>query len=114
MLYYEGEKDSVYDPIVLTTFEAFDRHMKKKLPDIYKSSSSIINMVRMINLTFHDGDMVWFQLPSERDALWQLVGYLRENTERGALDRFMDELKEREPNYYLLFRSHLREFIPHP
>jgi len=95
MLYYEGEKDSVYDPAVLTTFEAFDRHMKKKLPDIYKSSSSIINMVKMINLTFHDGDMVWFQLPIERDALWQLLGYLRENTERGALDRFLDELKER-------------------
>ena len=61
MLFYEGEKESVYDPIVLTTFESFSRHMKERLPDIYKSSTSIIDMVKMVNLTFHDGDKLWYQ-----------------------------------------------------
>ena len=42
VLYYEGAPGSVYDPQVLVTFEKFDTYMAKTLPDIYKSSSSII------------------------------------------------------------------------
>lgn len=95
MLFYEGAKDSVYDPVVLNTFEAFSRHMKIRLPDIYKSSSSIINTVDMINVTFHDGDKLWYQLPRDKVLLTGLLGYVRQNTDRGTLNRFIDQGRER-------------------
>ncbi|MRR07711.1 MAG: hypothetical protein EG828_12400, partial [Deltaproteobacteria bacterium] len=62
MLFFEGKEGSVYDPNVLMTFEGFERHMRSKVPDIYKSSSSIISTVKMVNVTLHDGDVLWYQL----------------------------------------------------
>jgi len=95
VLFYEGEKGSVYDPAVLATFEGFSRHMREKLPDIYKSSTSLINMVEMVNETFHDGDKFWNQLPRNIPMLTTLMGYVRQNTDRGTLSRFVDLPLER-------------------
>jgi predicted RND superfamily exporter protein len=95
MLFYEGKPTSVYDPIVLKTFESFDRHMRDKLPDIYKSSSSIINIGKILNLTLHDGDQVWNQMPLGERELTGLLGYIRNNIDRGTLGRFMDSTLER-------------------
>ena len=95
MLFYEGEPESVYDPIVSKTFEAFSRHMAAKLPDIYKSSSSINNFGKMLNTTFHDGDRIWYQMPREAEALEGLLGQIRNNIDRGTLSRYMDTTLER-------------------
>jgi predicted RND superfamily exporter protein len=94
-LFYEGEKESVYDPVVLATFGNFDRHMKERLPDIYKSSRSIIDMVGQVNLTFHDGDQFWYQLPRDTTLLKGVIGIVRSNVGRGVLDRFIDGTLER-------------------
>jgi predicted RND superfamily exporter protein len=104
-LYYEGESESVYDPLVLTTFEAFSRHMKENLPDIYKSSSSVIDMVRMVNETLHDGDKLWHQLPRDPVLLTSFMGYVRQNTDRGTLNRFVDGPMER-AQITLFFADH--------
>jgi predicted RND superfamily exporter protein len=108
MLFYEGAQESVYDPVVLTTFQAFARHMQTKLPDIYKSSSSITNMVKMINVTFHDGDKLWYQLPRNEPMLMGLMGFVRDSTDRGTLNRFMDSTLER-TQITLFFSDHTSE-----
>lgn len=90
LLFYAGEENSVYDPAVFTTFEAFDRHMKRQLPDIYKSSDSLINFVKMLNETLRDGDKIWYQMPRNESVLTGLLGYTRDNLERGTLGRFID------------------------
>ena len=95
VLYYEGSPGSVYDPDVAKTFEAFSRYMSQQLPDIYKSASSIINMAKMLNVTFHDGDHIWYQMPRNEDQLSGLLGYTRNNIDRGTLGRFMDSTLER-------------------
>ena len=95
MLFYEGEAGSVYDPEVLNTFEAFSVFMAQQLPDIYKSSTSIINMVKSLNLTFHDGDKIWYQLPKNETSLTGLLGYIRNTVDRGTLYRFLDGTLER-------------------
>lgn len=105
MLFYEGEKGSVYDPTVLTTFEAFARHMKNRLPDIYRSSTSIIDTVKMVNVIFHDGDEVWYQLPRNETMLTGLMGYVRQNTNRSTLGRFVDDQLER-TQITLFFSDH--------
>jgi predicted RND superfamily exporter protein len=94
-LYYEGEKESVYDPVVLATFGNFDRYMKEGLSDIYKSSRSIIDMVGQVNLTFHDGDQFWYQLPRDTTLLKGVIGIVRSSAGRGVLDRFIDGNLER-------------------
>jgi len=108
MLFYEGKSESVYKPIVLTTFEGFQRHMKKMLPDIYKSSSSIIDTVTMVDLTFHDSDKLWQELPANESILTALVGHIRTNTERGTLTRYIDEGMER-AQITLFFADHTSE-----
>lgn len=95
MLFYEGQPNSVYDPAILNTFEAFSRHMKQELPDIYKSSTSLINMVKMINMTLHDGDKLWYQLPRQEALLSGLMGQVRANTDKSTLARFVDGILER-------------------
>jgi predicted RND superfamily exporter protein len=105
MLFYEGTPQSVYDPIVPKTFEAFARHMAKRLPDIYKSSSSINNLGKMINLTFHDGHYLWYQIPRDPVLLTGLLGYVRQNIDRGTLGRFMDTTQER-AQITLFFSDH--------
>ena len=69
--------------------------MKEKLPDIYKSSASVISLVQMVNLTLHDGDQVWYQLPRNTTMLTGLMGYVKQNTDIGTLGRFMDRTLER-------------------
>jgi uncharacterized protein len=108
VLYYEGSKESVYDPTVLTTFEAFSRHMQRKLPDIYKSSSSIINTVKMLSETFHDGDKIWSQLPRDPALSTSMIGYLRQNTDRGTLNRFVDDTMQR-AQITIFFADHTSE-----
>ncbi len=95
LLFFEGEKESVYDPQVLLTFEAFDRHMQERLPDIYKSPDSVINTVKMVNVTLHDGDQIWFQLVRNVNLLTGLMGYVKSNTDIATLGRYMDTTLER-------------------
>lgn len=108
MLFYEGAKGSVYDPTVLTTFEAFAKHMKERLPDIYKSSSSIIDMVKMVNVTFHDGDKIWYQLPRNEPMLTGLMGYVKTNVGFTTIGRYIDEGMER-AQITLFFSDHTSE-----
>lgn len=95
VLYYEGAAGSVYEPVVLNTFESFSRHMAEQLPDIYKSSTSILNIVSMLNFTFHDGDKLWYQLPLDKEMLTGILGYIRNTVDRGTLGQFMDATLER-------------------
>ncbi|MBP1749780.1 MAG: transporter [Deltaproteobacteria bacterium] len=108
MLFFEGTEGSVYDPEVLMTFEGFERHMKSKVPDIYKSSSSIISTVKMVNVTLHDGDTLWYQLPRNSELLYGLMGYVKANTDIGTLSRFLDRTLERAQTT-LFFSDHTSE-----
>ena len=108
MLFYEGEKESVYDPTVLTTFEAFAKHMKERLPDIYKSSSSIIKMVKMVNMMFHDGDKLWYDLPRNPEMLTGLMGLIRPRFDPHTRGRFVDRELER-AQITLFFSDHTSE-----
>jgi predicted RND superfamily exporter protein len=106
VLYYEGQKGSVYDPAVVRTFEAFSRHMQERLPDIYKSSTSLIDMTKMINISFHDGDEAWYQLPPGRDLLGALMEYMRGYiVDSSTFSRYMDQAYERS-QITLFFADH--------
>ena len=108
MLFYEGEIESVNDPIVLTMFEDFSRYMKGRLPDIYKSSSSYIDIVQRANMTLHDGNPLWGQLPRNKEMLYGLMGYLRISTAPSTFERFIDEGRERS-QITLYFADHTSE-----
>jgi hypothetical protein len=95
MLFYEGKQESVYDPVVLRTFEAFSRHMQRELPDIYKSSSSLINLVKNVNVMLHDGDSLWYQLPVKERMLTGFMGFIRDRVDPASLGRFVDRTMER-------------------
>ena len=89
LLFFEGEKESVYDPGVLLTFEAFDRHMQERLSDIYKSPDSVINTVKMVNVTLHDGDQMWYQLVRNTELLTGLMGYVKSSTDTATMMRYI-------------------------
>ncbi len=89
-LYYEGTRESIYDPEVLLTFEKFDKYMSETLPDIYKSSSSIIGLAKPVHLIFRDGDQAWYQVPRTEEGALGLIGILVNKASSGQLRRFMD------------------------
>ncbi len=105
VLYYEGAPESVYDPIVLNTFEKFSQHMAETLPDIFKSTSSIINVGKMLNTTHHDGDPLWDQMPRNEKQLTGLLGQVRNNVGMVTLARFIDNTLER-AQVTLFFADH--------
>jgi predicted RND superfamily exporter protein len=77
-LYFKGiEKESVYNPKVMTTFDAFDRHMRESLPDIYKSSEGFTGIMKQLNIILRDGDVLWNELPYEPEVMDGLIGYAR-------------------------------------
>ncbi len=90
-LYYKGEEGSVYDDAaVLNTFEAFDRYMKTRLPDIYKSSSSIIGLMKALNFVMHDGDVLWRELPPDPVTMTNLIGWTRDQVDVYTMARYFD------------------------
>ena len=105
VLFYEGTPESVYDPVVLETFEKFSLHMAEKLPDIYKTSSSIIDMGKLVNLTLSDGDQMRYQLPRTEEQLAGLLGYIRNTVGTATLRRFIDGPLER-AQITLFFSDH--------
>jgi predicted RND superfamily exporter protein len=108
MLFYEGEKESVYNPMVLTTFDAFSRYMQESLPDIYKSSNTLANTVNMVNLMLHDGDQLWYQIPQNASMFTGMMGYIRKDIDPYVLRRFVDEDLER-AQIILYFSDHTSE-----
>ena len=91
MLYYAGEDESVYDPIVLNTFEAFDRHMAASLPDIYKTSDSFMGLMKSMNMVMHDGDMMWRELPQQEGIMTGLIGWTKSQTDLYTMRRYFND-----------------------
>ncbi len=90
-LYYKGEPGSVYDDAqILNTFEAFDRHMEKSLPDIYKSSDSIIGLMKALNFIMHDGDVLWRELPPDPITMTNIIGWTRDQVDVYTMARYFD------------------------
>jgi len=110
ILYYEGSRDSVYDPVVLETFEAFSSYMAEELPDIYKTSNSIIDMSKALNLMLHDGDEVWYELPRNEQQMTGILGYIRNTIGATNLRRFLDgEMKRAQIT--LFFADHTSDNV---
>lgn len=95
VLYYEGTPESVYDPIVMKTFEGFVNHMAERLPDIYKTSNSIIDIGKMVSLQLHDGDNVFYRIPWGSEQLMGLLGYLSATAGSSQLRRYFDPALKR-------------------
>ncbi|MFH0730400.1 MAG: MMPL family transporter [Pseudomonadota bacterium] len=104
-LFYDGQEASVYEPIVLKTFEDFDKHMQKQLPDIYKCSNSIIDMGKMVNVTLREGDDLYYQLPRNETDLIGLFGYLRNTMGPSQISRHVDQ-KLQSAQINLFFSDH--------
>jgi uncharacterized protein len=109
-LYYEGEPESANDPVVFTTFLDFDKHMEQSLPDIYKSSNSLINIIRMVNETYHEGDKLWYDLPRDQQMMRVMIAAARRNAGRGTLNLYMDEFKK-QGQTNLFFSDHTSDNI---
>jgi len=90
MLFYDGEEGSVYDTEVLNTFEAFARHMRKELPDIYKSSSTFNDLLKTVNYFLNDGDRAFYQVPRNKRLFLGVTGYAKSNTDHSYISQFVD------------------------
>ena len=91
VLYFKGNKeDSVYHPEVFQTFEAFDRHMRDALPDIYKSSDSFGAVMKTLHEVLRDGDMVYHELPRSSSKMDNLIGMARSSVQTATLQLYFD------------------------
>jgi len=90
VLYWEGVPESVYNPDVLVTFKKFDTHMYETLPDIYRSSSSVVNLIKEIQVVYREGDLIWYQFPRNENDLIGLIGMLDYKAGQVTTRRFMD------------------------
>jgi predicted RND superfamily exporter protein len=111
VLYFDGkQEESVYASVVSNTFEKFDRYMADTLPDIYKSSSSILSTAKMLNTLYHDGDEVWNELPREAGALIEIMGQVKVKLTSPGVRRFWDETLSK-ANLTLFFVDHTSDNV---
>ena len=94
-LYFEGKTGSVYEPEVMKTFEEFSDYMLETLPDIYKSSDSIINYAAAVNFQFRDGDPLRYQIPSNLIEMTGVIGLLKSSLGQATLAMYIDPPMQR-------------------
>ena len=111
-LYFEGkEKNAVYQPQVLQTFQAFADYFAESLPDIYKSSDSLINHIAAMNYQFREGDPLHYQKPTTLPSMTEIIGRLRKSYSPAALARYMDNFDMRRSQITLYFADHTSDNI---
>jgi predicted RND superfamily exporter protein len=69
--------------------------MARRLPDIYKTSGSIMDTVKMANVILHEGDDLFYNSPSDPIKLVELIGYTRQSLGKEGFYRFIDGTYER-------------------
>ncbi len=109
-LFFEGKKGAVYQPEVLKTLEDFSDYMLETLPDIYKSSDSILNLVRSVNYMFREGDPLRYQLPASLEEMTGLLGQLKSTIDPAVLALYMDKEMQR-TQITLYFADHTSKNI---
>ena len=113
-LYFDGEPEGSMTLLYLPPFLILTRHMQQTLPDIYKSSNSLINLIRMVNETFHEGDKLWYDLPRDPRCMKVMIAAVMRNAGRGTLNLYMDEFRKQSQINLVLCRSYLRQHSSHP
>lgn len=91
VLYYDGEPGSIYDPNMNLMLQKFDNYMAETLPDIYKFSSSALDFSKLLNLTFHDGDLLYNEVPRNEVALLGNLGSVKTQIGIGNMRRYWDD-----------------------
>ncbi|MBT8340272.1 MAG: MMPL family transporter [Desulfatitalea sp.] len=105
-LYYQGEPGTATDTAVLNTFEKFSRHMKERLPDIYKSSLSINDTMKSISLMWHEGDVAWDQLSKQSDVLKFCISYYCMQAGGSTTSSFFMDAPHGSAQTFLFFADH--------
>ncbi|MBT8342728.1 MAG: MMPL family transporter [Desulfatitalea sp.] len=90
-LYFDGKPESIYDSEMNMLLQKFDNHMAAALPDIYKFSSSAVNICKQMNLVYHDGDYIWNEMPREQNKLTGVIGQVKNQMGGGTMNRFWDD-----------------------
>ncbi|MBW2369097.1 MAG: MMPL family transporter, partial [Deltaproteobacteria bacterium] len=106
VVYFKGNKpEAVYDPAVLKTFAALDRHMQNTLSDIYKTSDSFIGIMNGMNVVMRDGDVLYKELPYYEDNVGLLFGEARSNLQVSTLRLYFDR-EQRMTQMTVYFTDH--------
>lgn len=107
VLYFSGNvEEAVYNSSkVLGTLDAFDRHMRETLPDLYKSSESFNAILKLINTTYRDGDVIWAELPYDTKDMEGLLGMSYEKLPL-QIQRIYFDIDKTKANLSIYFPDH--------
>ncbi len=83
-----SEPDILKKPEVMRAMEAFQRHMERS-PDV-GGTYSIVDMVKNIQMTFHEGDPKWRTVPETWVDVGQFLYLFLAGSSPGDLDHFID------------------------
>lgn len=111
----EGKsRDAIKQPHVLSTIEAFQRHMEQ-LPEV-GATSSIIDVVPKLISVLHGGDPKWELVPNSKEQAGFFLEMLYTSGDPGDLTRFITP-DSQNANVTLYLRDHkgetLRKVVAH-
>lgn len=102
------QPDILKKPDVMRAMEAFQRHMEQS-PDV-GGTYSIVDMVKNIQVTFHEGDPKWKTVPDTWVDVGQFLYLFLAGSSPGDLDRFIDP-KARLANIAVFYRDYKGDTI---
>ena len=89
LIIVKGEKtNTLKRPDVMRAIEAFQRHMERS-PDV-GGTYSIVDMLKNIHMTFHEGDPKWKTIPETWVDVGQFLYLFLSGSSPGDLDQFID------------------------
>jgi hypothetical protein len=110
LVFFRGNQEfASKDPKVLKTFEAMDRFMASRLPDIYGGSASLAPIVRKLDKEFHDGNPLWDFIPGA-DLCNTMLFLFQSKSVPGDMDRYADP-KFYNSNILMFFKNHTEDTI---
>lgn len=111
MVFFRGiEEFAAKDPKVLQTFEALDKFMASRAPDIYGGAASLAPFVKKLNKEMHDGNPVWEFVPDDENLTSSMIFLFQSKSNPGDLDRYADP-KFYNTNVLMFFKNHTEETI---
>ena len=111
IVFFRGTQEfAAKKPEVYHTFEALDRFMAVRMPDVYGGSWSLAPVIKKLNKEMHDGAPLWEFMPDEEGLCSSMLFLFQSKAVPGDLDRYAD------PNFYntntvLFFKDHTEETL---
>jgi len=106
----DGDEGSMETPEVYKVIEDYERFIERAMPREVGGTSSLVTVVKKLQLELHEGDPKWDCIPSSYREAGTIIKLYRSAGDPGDFDRYSDDWFHR-GNILVFFKNHTGETV---